>query len=76
MLHNSVTGDIIGNTWMRDGQFNVPVLGGQDIYLSYNVSDGGLNFDGPYVPCSGTAPQVFRVAHHRVLSAELVLCLP
>ncbi|MEN3615065.1 hypothetical protein AAH979_36740 [Plantactinospora sp. ZYX-F-223] len=88
LVHNNVTGDIIGMTWMTDGQYGLRVLPRQPIHLSYNVSDDQRSYDGPYVPCSATDPttsagQNAAAARNRqpepaattgTLTVDIVLC--
>jgi hypothetical protein len=89
MVHNNATGDLIGFTWMSNGEYRLPVLRSQSIYFSYSISDGGQSYDGPYVPCSGTPatdsgrsttsaaaakPAVFKVPGSGTLTANLVIC--
>ncbi|MEQ4305877.1 carboxypeptidase-like regulatory domain-containing protein [Plantactinospora sp. B6F1] len=58
LVHNHVTGDIVGSTWLTNGQYSLRVLPRQPIHLSYNVSDEQRSYDGPYLRCTATGPAV------------------
>lgn len=74
MAHNNATGDIIGFTWMTDGEYRMSVLGGQPIHLSYSLSAGGRDLTGRYVPCGADQPAVFKVPGTGTYVVDLVVC--
>jgi hypothetical protein len=64
MVHNSVTGDIMGSGWLDGGHYSLPALPGQSVYLTYNINDGIRDYNGQWpsaaTPRGAVAPAPAR----------------
>ncbi|MFG1868010.1 carboxypeptidase regulatory-like domain-containing protein [Micromonospora arborensis] len=70
------TGDIAGNGWLSEGQFNIRLKGPQRIFFTYNTSLGEKQFDGRYLvtqPDGTRKVARFSVPASGSMSVELVV---
>ncbi|HEX6967666.1 MAG TPA: carboxypeptidase regulatory-like domain-containing protein [Micromonosporaceae bacterium] len=48
IARNAVTGDIVGVAWAENGQYDMPVLGKQAVYFTYDLTFGEGFYQGTY----------------------------
>ncbi|HEX5541582.1 MAG TPA: carboxypeptidase regulatory-like domain-containing protein [Micromonospora sp.] len=62
LAHNATNGDIVGLTWMPDGQYRMQVLGVQKIYFTYHLHDGDdRSYQGRYLPKRGPHRGIYTI---------------